>query len=60
MGTIIEVGKWLLANWQGLLGAITAVFAALVVLASIIPGDQPDKTLKAIVAWLSKFSIKKK
>jgi len=60
MGTIIEVGKWLLANWQVLLGSISAVFVALVALFSIIPGDQPDKTLKAIVAWLSKFSVKKK
>ena len=49
---------WILANYQGLIAAVIAVLSALIALALIIPGDQPEATLQKWVDFLSKFSKK--
>lgn len=41
------------------LGAITAVFGAVIAVAQLIPGDEPENTLQKIVDFLAKFSNKK-
>jgi hypothetical protein len=60
MEQLLEIGKWLIANWAEVLGSVTAVLVALIALFELIPGEQPEKTLYAIVDWLKKFSVKKK
>lgn len=40
------------------LGAITALIGAIIAIAQLIPGDQPEKTLQAVLDFLSKFSRK--
>lgn len=58
MQTVLEVGKWILANYQALLVALNAALVALIGLFMIIPGDQPEKALQGVVDFLSKFSKK--
>jgi hypothetical protein len=50
---IIEKGPVYIAS-------IVAVLSALIALFLLIPGEQPEKALQAIVDFLAKFSAKKK
>jgi hypothetical protein len=40
------------------LGAITALLGAVIAIAQLVPGEQPEKSLQAVVDFLSKFSRK--
>lgn len=40
------------------LGAITALLGAVIAVAQLIPGDEPERTLQRVVDFLSKFSRK--
>jgi hypothetical protein len=40
------------------LGALIALLSAVIAVASLIPGDEPENTLQKIVDFLSKFSRK--
>ncbi len=40
------------------LGAITALLGAVIAIAQLIPGDEPERTLSRIVDFLAKFSRK--
>ena len=40
------------------LGALTALFGAVIAIAQLIPGDEPENTLQKIVDFLAKFSRK--
>jgi len=40
------------------LGAITALLGAVIAVAQLIPGDEPEATLQKVVDFLSKFSRK--
>ena len=42
----------------GWLGAITALLGAVIAIAQLIPGDEPERTLSRIVDFLAKFSRK--
>ena len=39
-------------------GALVALLSAVIAVASLIPGEQPEKFLKSVVGVLSKFSRK--
>jgi len=39
-------------------GALVALLSAVIAIASLIPGDQPEKFLQSVVDVLSKFSKK--
>jgi len=39
-------------------GALVTLLSAVIAVASLIPGDEPEKTLQKIVDFLSKFSRK--
>jgi len=39
-------------------GALVALFSAVIAVASLIPGDEPENTLQKIVDFLAKFSKK--
>ena len=45
-------------DWLGVLGAVAALLTAVIAIASFIPGEQPEKSLQAVVDFLSKFSRK--
>ena len=45
-------------NWLELLGAVNTILAVLIIVFSLIPGDQPEKTLRAIVTFIARFSRK--
>jgi len=40
------------------LGAITALLGAVIAVAQLIPGDEPEATLQKVVDFLAKFSKK--
>jgi len=40
------------------LGAITALLTAVIAVAQLIPGDQPEASLQKVVDFLAKFSRK--
>jgi len=40
------------------LGALVALLTAVIAVASLIPGDEPETTLRKVVDFLSKFSRK--
>ena len=54
----MEIVQWIMAHWLEVLGGISTVLAGLIVIFSLIPGDQPDKALQGIVDFLKKFSLK--
>jgi hypothetical protein len=45
-------------DWLAWVGAITALLGAVIAIAQLIPGEQPEKSLQAVVDFLSKFSRK--
>ena len=49
----------ILTNWQTYLGAVSAVLVAAIAVATLIPGDQPEKTLQSIVDVIARLSVKK-
>lgn len=49
---------FLFSHGLEIIGALTAVLASLYALFLIIPGEQPDKTIKAMLDFTSKFSRK--
>ena len=48
----------ILNNWQAYLGVITAVLAAAIAVATVIPGEEPERTLQKIVDFISQISRK--
>ena len=49
---------WLVANWKDLLLGVEAVLGALIALALILPGSEPEATLQKVLDFLKKFSRK--
>ena len=48
----------IVSNWQSYLGVLTAVLGAAIAVATVIPGDEPEKTLQKIVDFISNISRK--
>jgi len=45
-------------NWLEILGAVSGLLAALIVIFELVPGEQPERTLRKVAAILEKFSRK--
>jgi len=45
-------------DWIAWLGALTALLGAVIAVAQLIPGDEPENTLQKVVDFLAKFSRK--
>jgi len=45
-------------DWLAWLGALTALLGAVIAIAQLIPGDEPENTLQKIVDFLAKLSRK--
>lgn len=58
METLLSIVNWVLANYQAVISAVMAILTGVIAISLLIPGDQPEKTLQAIVDWLKKFSVK--
>ena len=48
----------LASHWQQYLGVVTAVLAAAIAVATVIPGDEPEHTLQKIVDLIAQLSRK--
>ena len=59
MEAFMEIIKYVMANGAEALTAVIALFSAVVAIALMIPGEQPEKFLKSAIDFLSKFSKKK-
>ncbi len=45
-------------NWLEILGSVSGLLAALIVIFELVPGEQPEKALRKVAAILEKFSRK--
>lgn len=45
-------------DWLAWLGAVTALLGAVIAIAQLIPGEEPERTLGRVVDFLAKFSRK--
>lgn len=54
----MELITWFVTQGPAILTAVIAVLSALIALCLLIPGEQPEKALKSIVDFLTKFSRK--
>lgn len=60
MEQVLALLQVLLEKGPVYIAALVAVLSALIGLFLLIPGEQPEKSLQAIVDFLAKFSAKKK
>jgi len=60
MDKVLELVKWAVENGPQFITAVVAVLGAVIALCLLIPGEQPEKALQGVVAFLSKFSAKPK
>lgn len=58
MNTLISIVKFVADNYQAIITGVVATLTGVISLCMLIPGDQPEKALQAIVDFLSKFSRK--
>lgn len=58
MDKVLEIGKFLLANFDAIIASLTALVSAAIALALLIPGDQPEKALRSVADFLARFSRK--
>jgi hypothetical protein len=56
----METIKKILENGPEWIGAIDLLIVGLIAVCALIPGDQPEKALRAIAAVIGKFSRKPK
>lgn len=45
-------------NWLEILAAVNGLVVALIAIFALVPGEQPEKTLRAIAAFIGRFSRK--
>lgn len=55
----IELIKLVVEKGPEIIAAVMALLTGIIAVALLIPGDQPEKALKAVVEFLAKFSKKK-
>lgn len=53
-----DVGRFLYNNYDSLILGFSGVCSGLIILALMIPGNEPEKTLSRIVNGLAKISRK--
>jgi hypothetical protein len=46
-------------NWLEIIGALTTVMVGLIAVFEFIPGEQPEKTLRAIVSVIANEALKR-
>lgn len=58
MEGVVNAVTWLMSHWAELIAGVVGVFTGLYSLFLVIPGDQPDKTIAAILEFTQKWSRK--
>ncbi len=58
MAGISDLISWILTHYQEVIAASSGVVLALIALAVVIPGDQPEKFLQGVADFLAKISRK--
>jgi len=54
----MEAFTWIAANWQEALINVQALLTAIIAIALMCPGEQPEKALQKVVSIMSKISKK--
>lgn len=54
----LKLVNWIVTEGPTVLSALVGVLTALIGLFMLIPGEQPEKSLQAVVDFISKFSRK--
>lgn len=60
MDKILEIGKWLGLHGLDVVDAVGLILTGVIGVALLIPGEQPEKALQAVVDLLKKISRKTK
>lgn len=55
---MLDLVMWLGVHGPDLVSAVVGVLSAMIAVALIIPGEQPEKALQSVVDWLKKLSRK--
>lgn len=58
MDKLLPVINFISANLGAILNAVSGLLTAVIVIALMIPGEQPEKFLQSVVDFLQKFSKK--
>jgi hypothetical protein len=58
MDMVKEIVQWVIVFGPQALELLIAVMMAMIALFMVIPGEQPEKAMQAIVDFLKKFSRK--
>lgn len=58
METILKAGEWLVVFGPEVVTAIVAMLSGVIGIALLVPGEEPEKTLKSVSDWLAQFSRK--
>lgn len=60
MEKILQISKLVALHGPEVLAAVIAILSGVIAISLLIPGEQPEKALKAIVGLLEKISVKPK
>jgi hypothetical protein len=58
MEKVLEIVKMIVQFGPEIVSGVVAILSGVIAIALLIPGDQPEKALKGVVAFLEKFSKK--
>lgn len=58
MEKLIIAGQWLVAHGPDVVSGLVGVLSGVIAISLMIPGEQPEKALKSVVEFLTKFSRK--
>lgn len=58
MESLVSLGEWLLLYGPDVVSAVVLLLGGIAGIALLIPGEEPEKSIKAVADWLSQFSRK--
>jgi len=58
MEQVVAVGEWLVLHGPDVVAAVVAMLSGIMGIAMLVPGDEPEATLKKVADWLAQFSRK--
>lgn len=58
MESVISAFNWIAAHYAEICAAVVSVLSGLIAIFAMIPGEQPEKSLQAVVDFIAKFSRK--
>jgi len=58
MEKVLEIVKMVVQFGPEIVSGVVGILSGVIAIAMIVPGEQPEKALKGVVAFLEKFSKK--